>query len=592
MTLPILILLSVVVIAVILFAFEWVAADVVALGVLITLIVTGLIPADQAFAGFGSSTVITIMGLFILTAALINTGVVEIASRALLRRTGRDSNQLLLMIMASVGTLGAFMNNTAATALFLPLVLGLAQRLQVSPSRLLLPLAFASILSSSVTLISTSTNIVMSELMVVNQLAPLGVFELTPVGLPILLAGIAYMYFIGHRLIPNRQSAAGEHQLGNRIYLTEVIIPPNSSLVGKTLAESGLGRDLDLRIIWLVRNENQYIMPNADSILLADDMLLVQGTRNEILRIDNVTGIEIKDDMKLSDPQLREADLHLVEAILLPRSELIGQTLAEMRFRDQFDLQVLAIYRHGATIARRISQTPLYVGDILLIQARRSHNQLATLEANDTVHIVNATETPQLKRQRAPIAVAAFVGALMLAAFNLLSLPVAALIGVLVVFLTGCISVETAYRQVEWRALILIGSMLSLGVAMQETGTAQFLADQIVLWLGTTNPLWLLSGFFMLTVLLTQPMSNQAAAIVVAPIAIQTAIQLGLNPRTFAVIIAIAASTSYLTPLEPSCLMVYSPGNYRFSDFLKVGSPLTLLIYGIAITLVPLIWPF
>ncbi len=592
MTLPILILLSVVVIAVILFAFEWVAADVVALGVLITLIVTGLIPADQAFAGFGSSTVITIMGLFILTAALINTGVVEIASRALLRRTGSDSNQLLLMIMASVGTLGAFMNNTAATALFLPLVLGLAQRLQVSPSRLLLPLAFASILSSSVTLISTSTNIVMSELMVVNQLAPLGVFELTPVGLPILLAGIAYMYFIGHRLIPNRQSAAGEHQLGNRIYLTEVIIPPNSSLVGKTLAESGLGRDLDLRIIWLVRNENQYIMPNADSILLADDMLLVQGTRNEILRIDNVTGIDIKDDMKLSDPQLREADLHLVEAILLPRSELIGQTLAEMRFRDQFDLQVLAIYRHGATIARRISQTPLYVGDILLIQARRSHNQLATLEANDTVHIVNAAETPQLKRQRAPIAVAAFVGALMLAAFNLLSLPVAALIGVLVVFLTGCISVETAYRQVEWRALILIGSMLSLGVAMQETGTAQFLADQIVHWLGTTNPLWLLSGFFMLTVLLTQPMSNQAAAIVVAPIAIQTAIQLGLNPRTFAVIIAIAASTSYLTPLEPSCLMVYSPGNYRFSDFLKVGSPLTLLIYGIAITLVPLIWPF
>jgi di/tricarboxylate transporter len=591
MTLPILILLAIIVIAVILFAFEWVAADVVALGILITLILTGLVSTNQAFAGFGSDTVIAILGLFILTAALINTGVVEIAGRALLRRTGNDGNRLLRMIMAGVGTLSAFMSNTAATAFFLPIVLGSAQRLQISPSRLLMPLAFASILSSSVTLVSTSTNIVMSQLMVDNRLAPLGVFELTPVGVPIAVVGFVYMYFLGRHLIPERQRPSRDQQLGNRIYLTEVVIPSNSTFVGKTLAESGLGRDLDLRIIWLVRNKNQYMMPHADTVLLANDMLLVQGTRNEILRIGNVSGIDIKDDMKLLDPQLREADLHLVEAILLPRSELVGQTLADMRFRDQFDLQVLAIYRHGATIDRRISQTPLHVGDILLIQARRSHNQLETLEANDTLHIINDTETPQLKRNRAPIAVATFVGSLLLAAFNLLSLPVAVLIGVLAVFLTGCITVETAYRQVEWRALILIGSMLSLGVAMQETGTALFLADQIVVWLGQANPLWLLSGFFLLTVLLTQPMSNQAAAIVVAPIAIQTAIQLGLNPRTFAVIIAIAASTSYLTPLEPSCLMVYSPGNYRFGDFLKVGTPLTILVYGIAIALVPLLWP-
>jgi di/tricarboxylate transporter len=591
MTLPILALLLIIAVAVVLFAFEWAPADVVALGILVVLILTGLTPAEEAFAGFGSDTVITLLSLFILTAALLNTGVVELAGRAILRRTGTEPNRLLLVIMVTASLLSAFMSNTAATAFFLPIVLGLAGRAQISPSRLLLPLAFASILTSSVTLVSTSTNIVMSEVITQHGLPPLGVFELAPVGVPIAVAGLAYLFLFGRRLIPDRTPATGDENLGNRIYLTEVVIPPDSALVGKSLAESGLGRDLDLRIIWLVRDKNRYIIPRANSQLLAGDILLVQGGRDEILKVSPMAGMEIKDDMKLSDPQLNEANLRLVEAILLPRSPLIGQTLAGVRFRERFDLQVLAIYRHGEAIRRRISQVGLRVGDILLIQAHRNSSNLTALEEDNTFHIVSALEEPRLNLKRAPLAIAAFVGVLLLAALGVVALPVAGLIGVLVVFLTGCITVEAAYREVEWRALVLIGSMLALGVAMQHTGAAQYLADQIVAWLGQTNPLWLLSGFFALTVILTQPMSNQAAAIVVAPIAIQTAAQLGLNPRTFAMMIAVAASTSYLTPLEPSCLMVYSPGNYRFADFLKVGSLLTLIVYGIAILLVPWVWP-
>ncbi|MEZ4684385.1 MAG: SLC13 family permease, partial [Caldilineaceae bacterium] len=271
---------------------------------------------------------------------------------------------------------------------------------------------------------------------------------------------------------------------------------------------------------------------------------------------------------------------------------LIGETLVQFNFRERYGLQVLAIYRHGETLQRKLSHVPLRVGDVLLIQGERGHlNTLATLEEEEMFHVLGAVSDDAYQWHRAPVAILSFVGALALVAFNILSLPVAVLLGALAVFLTHCISVEEAYRRVEWRALVLIGSMLALGTAMEYTGTATYLAAQIVNWGGTANPLWLLTGFFVLAVVLTQPMSNQASAIVVVPIALQTATQLGLNPRTFAMMIAIAASTSYLTPLEPSCLMVYGPGNYRFADFLKVGSLLTLVVYGIAILLVPYFWP-
>jgi di/tricarboxylate transporter len=252
----------------------------------------------------------------------------------------------------------------------------------------------------------------------------------------------------------------------------------------------------------------------------------------------------------------------------------------------------LALYRHGETIRQKIGQIPLRVGDVLLIQGHRTSTPLmSTLEEENVFQVLGTVEEELPLVKRAPLAVAIFAGVLVAAALNLLALPVAVLLGALLVFLTRCITPEAAYRQVEWRALILIGSMLAIGRVMQSTGTDQFLADQIVSLLGTAHPLWLLTGFFVLAVALTQPMSNQAAAIVVVPIAIQAAIQLGLNPRTFVMMIAIAASTSYLTPLEPSCLLVYGPGNYRFVDFLKVGALLTLLIYLVSIVLVPMIWP-
>ena len=586
-------------IALVLFAFEWVAADVVALGFLVIMIITGLVSANEAFAGFGSDTVFTLMGLFILTAALQRTGVVEMTGRTLLRYTGDRPNRLVAMIMVATSSLSAFMSNTACTAFFLPIALGLAERLRVSTSKLLMPLAFASILASSVTLVATSTNIVVNGLLKRYELAPMGMFELTPVGIPIAVFGILYMLTIGRRLLPDRTTPDDLGQLGNRLYLTELVVLPNSPLIGKTLTESNVGHDLDLNVVRMVRRGNRALPtaarrlePRTGRRLRAGDILLVEGDRNSLLRSNAAIGLELRGDLKLNAPQLQDDDLQLVEVILMPNSPLLGVTLAQYRFRERYGLQVLAVYRHGETLQRKISQMPMRVGDVLLIQSERANlASLAALEEESLFHVLGAVNQESYQRERAPYAIAAFIGSLGLAAFEVVPLAVAVLLGTLAVFLTQCISVEEAYRKVEWRALVLIGSMLALGTAMEKTGTAAYLAGEIVDLAGRTNPLMLLTGFFVLAVVLTQPMSNQAAAIVVVPIAIQTAVQLGLNPRTFVMMIAIASSTSYLTPLEPSCMMVYGPGNYRFSDFLKVGSLLTVVVYAIAIIMVPMLWP-
>lgn len=589
MTLEIGVLLLIVAAAAVLFAIEVVSADVVALGVLLALVVTGLVTPEQAFAGFGSDAVLMIFGLLVMTAALLRTGVVDLAGRALLRGSGTDPRRLLVGVVIAVAVLSAFVSNTAATAFFLPVTIGIAARAKANPSKLLLPLAFASILTSSVTLVSTSTNIVVSGLMTQNGLDPLGMFEMAPVGIPVAILGLAYVLTIGRRLLPDRASPPEETALGLKAYLTEVVIQPGSRFAGKTLAESNLGRDLDLTVLSIVRDRDRHLAPHGDMRLAAGDVLLVEGARDDVLKVKDVAGIDIKADVRLSDPSVDPADLGLVEAIVLPRSPLIRRTLENLRFRERYGLQVLAIDRHGETIHRKLSEVRLRMGDLLLVQGDR--RRLAAVEGGDAFRILSTVDGGRRPNpRRAALAIGIFAAALVAAAVRLVPLPIATLAGAFLVFLTRCVTPEEAYREIEWKAIVLIGCLLSLGVAMRETGAAAWLARGVVSAVGT-SPFALLSGFFAMTVVLTQPMSNQAAAIVVLPVAFEAATRLGHDPRPFAVMVAVAASCSYLTPLEPSCLMVYGPGRYRFFDFLRVGAPLTLVIYGVAILLVPLFWP-
>lgn len=590
MTFQIALLLGLIVVALILFSFEWIPNDVVALGLLLALVMTKLLPPEEAFASFGSDTVIMILGLLIMTAALVRTGVVDLAGRAILRHAGSEINRLLAVIMVSVSLLSAFISNTAAAAFFLPVALGLAARSKISSSALLMPVAFASILTSSVTLISTSTNLVISGLMSDLNLAPLGMFEMAPVGIPIAVAGLLYMFFIGRRLIPSRAPPDSLlENFGVRSYLTEVLVPPASPLVGKTLEQANLGRDLDLSIVRVLRDPNRYLWPRRDLTLRAGDVLLVEGARENVLKIKDTTGIEIRPDVALSDPDLQTEDTVLVEALVVPGSSLVGRNLRAIGFRERFRLQVLGLNRHGRNVLDKLSRTMLRVGDVLLIQGRAS--SISHLVAEQHVSVMNSVDEKRAPRPRAWRAVAIFATALVLATTSLLPLPVAVLLGAFGVFVTRCITPAEGYRDIEWRVIVLIACMLGLGRAMATTGTAEFLAEYVAALTSNLSPIWLLGGFFLLTVALTQPMSNQAAAAVILPIAIQTANQLSLNPRSFAIAIAVAASCSYLTPLEPACLMVYGPGRYRFMDFVRVGAPLTLLIFVLALVLVPHFWP-
>ncbi|MBS3753632.1 MAG: SLC13 family permease [Anaerolineales bacterium] len=590
MTFPIGLLLAIIVAALVMFSLELFSADVTALAILLTLVLTGLLPAGEAFAGFGSDAVIMILGLFILTAALVRTGVVDQVSQFILNNTSSKLNRLNAVVMVTSAALSSLMSNTATTAFFVPVIIGIARKTKNSVSKMLLPLAFSSILASSVTLVGTSTNIVISGMLGNYGLESIGMFELTLVGVPIVLVGLLYMLLLGQHLIPDRTQAGNlQEQFGIRPYLSEILVLADSPLIDKSLADSGLGRDLDLTVLRLERGEEEMPAPQADLVLQEDDRLLVKGPRDELLRVKDRVGVDIEAEVHLSLSDLETTRIGLVEAVLLHQSPLVGKTLEQVHFRHRYGAQVLGINRRGKTLSKKISQIPLQVGDILLLQG--DLKSLSFMDENNTFRVIGTVEYQQPNRAKAPLAVAIFAAVIGLAALNVLSLPVAVMLGSLIAFLTRCLSPEDAYDEVQWKALIVIGCMLALGRAMEITGTAEYLASGIVGLVGQDNPTWMLSGFFLLSLLLTQPMSNQAAAVVVVPVAIQTAFQLDLNPRTFAMMIAVAASCSYLTPLEPACLMVYGPGRYRFTDFLKVGALLTVLIYILAIVLVPRLWP-
>src|SRR5574339_563866 len=387
MTLPIVLLLTILAIALVLFFFEWISPDVTALGVLLALILFRLVPLDQAFVGFGSDTVIVILGLLIMTAALMRTGVVEWVGNKMLQFTNTRPASLLPLMMITVSVLGAFVSNTASAAFFLPVILGLNQSSKVSASRLLMPMAFASILSSSVTLISTSTNVVISGLIAQAGMPSIGMFELAPIGVPVMVAGLLYMQLIGQRLIPNRPAPETLTDTFNlRPYLAELRIAPGSPLAGNTLEQSGLGRNYDLTVMAILREGQRELDLSADTILHAGDKLLAQGSSEAILKIKDLPGIDIQADAKFSDADLQNGGLGLAEVVLLPGSPFIGRTPKGLQLRERYQIQVLAVNRRTGMIRSKIAETRLELGDVLLVQGEQK--QIAVLNADNAFDVL------------------------------------------------------------------------------------------------------------------------------------------------------------------------------------------------------------
>jgi di/tricarboxylate transporter len=592
MTIQIATVLTLLVIALILFSIERIPIEVVALLLVMALVLTQTLTAAEAFAGFGNDIVITIAGLFILTGGLARTGVVDLVGRRLHRTAGESQFRMVALIMFAAAFCAAIMKNTTTTAMFLPVVLGLAARRNISPSKLLMPLAFGAILGGTCTLIGTSTNLAVSGALPRYGIQPFTMFELTRVGVVIVVVGMVYMLVVGLRLLPRREGSDSlTEQYHIRQYMTEVIVLDDSPLIGKTLAAAHISDELDLTVLGILRGDDQLrIAPTSDEPIKADDLLLVQGRVEDILKVKGEAGIEITPEFTLNDSLLESKDTELFEAMVPRGSDFIGRSLKRLDFRKQHGVVVLAINRHGVNLLSKISRLRLRFGDVLLLQGNRE--EVEALAAEGQLLLLEEISERQARPEKRRWALLAFGVFLFFSLTHLVPLPIAVLFGVMVLLASRSLRMSEVYEIIDWRLLILIACMISFGVAMEKTGADQYLADLIVRATGHYGPVAVLAGFFIMTVALTQPMSNQAAALVMLPISIKTALALGLNPRTFAITVTYAASCSFLTPLEPACVLVYTPGRYRFLDFLKVGSILTLAVFAIVIWLVPKFWPF
>ncbi|WP_263975601.1 SLC13 family permease [Leptolyngbya sp. 7M] len=459
-----------------------------------------------------------------------------------------------------------------------------------------MPMAFGTILGGSCTLIGTSTNLAVSGAIQRYGYEAISMFELTPIGVIMVLLGVLYMLFIGLRLLPSAgasESLTDDYSI--REYISELVVLPDSPLVGKTLGSSNISTDLELNVIGIIRGDERKINPDPRERIQRRDLLLVEGKITDLLRVKELVGLEIKPDFMLNDGVLESDDAQLYEVLVMSDSALLGQTLKTLRFRQRFDLTVLAINRHREMIIEKLSDVTLKFGDVLLVQG--SKENLEAMVGEGDILLLEDVSASSMRLAKRKWAISAFLFFLLLSVSKVtigIDVPVmiCVLAGVFVMLATKTVRYSEMYSLIDFRLLVLIACMMSFGVAMENTGTDKFLAGLIESYFGIYGPTAVLAGFFVLTVILTQPMSNQAAALVVLPIAIKTAIAMGVNPRTFAIVVTLAASFSFITPLEPACVLVYTPGRYRFMDFVKVGSVLTLLVFTVSMLLVPVFWPF
>jgi di/tricarboxylate transporter len=583
----IVLVLTLLVAIIVVFAFEWVSVDMATLILLAVLVLSGILTVDEAFSGFSNEIIIILASIFVLSGALMKGGVLDHLSDVIHRIAGGSRSKILLCVMPVTSFISSFMNNTTCTAVMMPAALGVSRKSRVSAGKVLIPLAYASMLGGTCTLIGTSTNVAASGYVASAGLEPFSMFEFLPVGAVVCVAGILYMVLAGHRLLPDTREEGYEEQYSIREFLSEVVVTRGSPLAGQALRDSRLGQ-MGLQVRAVLRGSRR-MDPEPGLRLEEDDLLLVQATREGLLQVKETAGIEIRPDLQMGDLDHAAATMRIGEAILMPQSSVVGRTIKELDFRRRFGVMVIAIYRRGHALATRIGGLPLRVGDVLLVQGRPE--QLRGLADNPDLWILQETEHQPARRRKGLYAVGIFVLAVIASSLGVVPLPIAFLIAALAVIFTRLITMEEAYDLIDWRLLILIAGMTSFGLAMRKTGAAEYLAGLIAGWTGGLPAVFLMLAFAVLTILLTQPMSNAAAALVVLPVAMDTAAKLGHDPRAFAVLVTLAASLSFVTPFEPSCLIVYGPGRYRFRDFLVCGLPLTAMVVVILLVMVPWIWP-
>lgn len=593
MTFEIAIVLLVIGGAVALFISEKLPVDLVALLAVTALVFTRVLTPEQAVSGFSNQATITIAAMFVLSAGLARTGVLEAFSGVMARLAKRDLRLATFAMMGVAAVASAFVNNTAIVVILMPIVLLSCRQAGAHPGQMLMPLSFATVMGGCCTLIGTSTNLVVDSIVQKAGLPAIGMFEVTAMGAIFLVVGMTYLATVGLRMLPRREDDGGlTGSFGLAKYLVEAKVRKGSPVEGKDLADSPLVREADLTVLQVVRQEGDvFVVPKAHTVLRAGDVLQLRADLAQIQRLSGQLGIDLLNKRVLTDADLQTDRGLLMEAVVPPGSPLAGRSLRQARFRHSFDANVLAIRHSGEQLHDRLADLVLQSGDVLLLELRR--DRVGDLEASGALILLADVTHLHRPNAHSAVAFAIMVGVVALAATDLVPIVAGSVLGAVLMVVTRCIRLDEAYQAIEWKVLVMLAGLFSLGLALQESGADRLLAQGLVGTLGDFGPIVLLSALYFVTSLLTEVMSNNATVALLTPIAMSTAQVAGVDPRAFIMAVLFAASNSFMTPIGyQTNTLVYGPGQYRFRDFLKVGTPINLMFWILATFFLPLFWPF
>jgi di/tricarboxylate transporter len=600
-TFPLVLTFVVLFAAMVLFLSGRLRVDLVALLVLVTLGATGVLTPEEAFSGFSRSAVVAIMAIFIIAESLTALGFTDWVSRQLVRLAREDPNRLVVLVMAGGACLSLFMNTIAAAAVLLPSTISAARRAGIHPGRLLMPLAFGSLLGGMSTLL-TSTNIVASSLLQDQGLRGFGLLDFAPLGLPLVAAGIVYMALWGKRLMPSKTSisftpseidAEGDlvdiYRLADRLFRARV--PEGSYLIGRPLAESTFRESFNINVVALERDGELLLLLTPDTVIREGDVLVLEGRVDEFREMDREPYLEILPRKSWHEADLESGAILVVEAVLSPRSSLIGKTLISVHFREKYGMSVLAVWRNQRPIRTGLNDLPLAFGDTLLLFGPRERIGVLAAEP-DLIMLTERKARAVPSRLKRLLAAGILLASLAVAALRPDLVGEVLLTGAVGMALLGIITMDQAYQAIDWRTVFLVAGMLPMGVAMAKTGAASLLANSLFGLLGAGSGILLVAGFLLLAMLMSQVMAGVASSAVLVPVAIQAANHAGVDPRALVMAVALGTSMAFLTPLgHPVNILVMSPGGYRFKDYPRVGFPLTVLLFIILMLLLPVVWP-
>lgn len=602
-------------ITVVLFMTNKIRADLVAILALLTFVLTGILTPVEALSGFSNSVVIMIAALFVIGAGILRTGLAQMAGTLLLRYSGDSEKRLFILLLLIVACVGAFMSNTGTVALMLPIVISIAISIKSSPSKYLIPLSYMASFSGLLTLIASPPNLIISQMLVDNGYEKLGFFEITPIGIIGVVVGLVYLYSVRNSLLPKGKAAsnsnqiqklstkqlANDYQLGGNLFLVKV--PEGSEMVGKRLAQLKIPATFQLCILKISRKSTEGLnllpmtyqeMAGPNSIIQPKDRLYVQGSAGNVDRFVEAYGLSIEQGTSEAD-ELVSKQLGIAEVLLTPHSKLINETLRTINFREKYNLNILGINRQGDYVVKDMSKQKLRFGDALLVQGSWDSIELLSRETRNVVVIGQPKEHASMAAAsgKASIAGAIMILMVLLMVLEVFPAVISVLIGAALMILTGCVrNMDDAYGQINWESIVLIGAMLPMATALENTGGMVLLSEGIIQLLGGLGPLGVLGGIFLLTMTFGQFISNTATAVLFAPIGLSAALSIGVSPYPFLIAVAVAASMAFSTPVaSPTNALVMTAGGYQFKDFVKIGVPLQIIMLIVMMIAIPILFP-